>query len=308
MAEAKILTVVIPVYNRANIVGRTLQCLSQQDTRDFAIILVDNNSQDDSLKVLQTWKNENTDIDCTILTETIPGAAAARNCGLRNVTTEYVMFFDSDDVMTPSHISSAIKLLKANPQVDILGWDINIQLSSGKYKKGRFCTKNPLVNHLIFASMSTQRYVVKTNFIISVGGWNDKVRLWDDYELGVRLLLANPVMLKRGGEIAVTTYFSEMSLTSHSYVENKEVWEYPLHLITKYIAESEASMLPWVGYRKAILAAEYFSEGNGEEAERLMSEISETGMNKCLAKLILYWHTTFKRFSWVFPFVFLKKK
>ena len=307
MTEAKILTVVIPVYNRADIVGRTLQCLSEQDTRDFALILVDNNSQDDSLKVLQTWKNENPDIDCAILSEKKPGAAAARNCGLRNVTTEYVLFFDSDDVMFPEHISSAIRLLKTNPNVDILGWDINIQLSSGKYKKGRFYVKNPLVNHLIFSSISTQRFAVKTSFINSVGGWNEKVRLWDDYELGVRLLLAKPIILKRKGNIAVTTYFSEESLTSHTFLDNKENWEYPLNLISCHLKRSSGSILPWVGYRKAILAAEYLSEGSCIDAERIMNEISESGLNKRLAKLIFLCHKIFKRFSWIFPYLFLKK-
>ncbi|MDE6120284.1 MAG: glycosyltransferase family 2 protein, partial [Muribaculaceae bacterium] len=49
------ITVVIPVYNRAGIVGRTLETLDAQVFQDFYVILVDNNSTDGTLEVLQQW-------------------------------------------------------------------------------------------------------------------------------------------------------------------------------------------------------------------------------------------------------------
>ena len=52
MGGEKKISVVIPVYNREKIVLRTLECISLQDTRDFNLILVDNNSQDNSFAVI----------------------------------------------------------------------------------------------------------------------------------------------------------------------------------------------------------------------------------------------------------------
>ncbi|MGN0223934.1 MAG: glycosyltransferase family 2 protein, partial [Muribaculaceae bacterium] len=49
------LTIVIPVYNRATIVERTLASVAAQTLRPLSVVLVDNNSTDGTLSVLQRW-------------------------------------------------------------------------------------------------------------------------------------------------------------------------------------------------------------------------------------------------------------
>ena len=51
------ITIIIPVYNRAKIVGKTLQSVVAQSYRPLNLILVDNNSSDDSLQVLRNFKS-----------------------------------------------------------------------------------------------------------------------------------------------------------------------------------------------------------------------------------------------------------
>ena len=77
-------SIVIPIYNRAGIVCQTLDSIKAQTYRPIHLILVDNNSSDNGLDVAQKWKNENesSDFKITIATQTIPGAAAARNKGV----------------------------------------------------------------------------------------------------------------------------------------------------------------------------------------------------------------------------------
>lgn len=98
-----LLTVVIPVYNRANLVKDTLQSLADQTLQVFDVVLVDNNSTDNSLAVLQQWADEHSSHDrrITVLSEAKRGACAARNRGASEVKTPWVMFFDSDDLMDP---------------------------------------------------------------------------------------------------------------------------------------------------------------------------------------------------------------
>lgn len=50
------LTIVIPVYNRAGIVGRTLESVQRQTLRPLRVVLVDNNSTDATPEVLRAWK------------------------------------------------------------------------------------------------------------------------------------------------------------------------------------------------------------------------------------------------------------
>ena len=102
------ITIIVPVYNRAHLVGATLDSIAAQTLRPIHLVLVDNNSQDNTLKVLLDFKkrHQSDDFKVTVLQETRRGAAAARNCGLQEATTEWVMFFDSDDIMAPDLLES----------------------------------------------------------------------------------------------------------------------------------------------------------------------------------------------------------
>ncbi|MDE7388508.1 MAG: glycosyltransferase family 2 protein, partial [Muribaculaceae bacterium] len=100
--EPKLITVVIPVRNRARLVEATLASVAAQSMAPARIVLVDNGSTDGTEEVLRRWADKRT--DTIVVSEPIPGAAAARNRGLREVESPYVMFFDSDDIMPTRHI------------------------------------------------------------------------------------------------------------------------------------------------------------------------------------------------------------
>ena len=103
MSGAHMLTIVIPVHNRRNLVEHTLGSLRQQTAPRFATVLVDNASTDGSIEVLRKWQAENNSPErpVTVLSESTPGACAARNRGLDAVESPWVLFFDSDDLMHP---------------------------------------------------------------------------------------------------------------------------------------------------------------------------------------------------------------
>ena len=309
MEDKKKISLVIPVYNRADVLRRTLDYVAGQDTRDFSLILVDNNSQDDTLRVITEWTESHKDIDSHIYIEKTPGAAAARNCGLRNVATEYVMFFDSDDFMAGSHISSALKTAISNPDADVIGWDGLQEQPNHRFKTARFSVKYPMRDHLIFGTLSTFRYAIKTDFLRKVGGWNEKVRVWDDYELGVRILLGNPEMVKRSGEKLVRSFYGDDSLTANKFSGNSGLWEYPLDLIEGYLKNSYPSMLPWIDYRRAVLAAFYKMEGDDANARRLLDKtISSKITSPLLIKLLYYWHLKVKTGAWIIASLFLPRR
>ncbi|MDE6485411.1 MAG: glycosyltransferase family 2 protein, partial [Duncaniella sp.] len=101
MKTTPLIDVIIPVYNRASIVEKTLRSIERQTVWPARVILVDNNSTDGTMQVLKRWAEEMTGrgLQVKVLSEAMAGAAAARNRGLDASAAEYVMFFDSDDVM-----------------------------------------------------------------------------------------------------------------------------------------------------------------------------------------------------------------
>ncbi|MDE6134186.1 MAG: glycosyltransferase family 2 protein, partial [Muribaculaceae bacterium] len=155
------ITVVIPVYNRAGIVGRTLETLDAQVFQDFYVILVDNNSTDGTLEVLQQWAGKHPG-RATVLMQPTPGAAAARQMGLDAVATPWTIFFDSDDEMSAMHLANIVKTIDLHPDADIIGWETRMIRNGKIYRKGAFTTRDMQFRSLFNGIMATLRYCART--------------------------------------------------------------------------------------------------------------------------------------------------
>jgi len=273
--RGKLLTIVIPVHNRAGIVRRTLRSLEKQDDIDKTIIyLVDNNSIDASYDVLRDWAIGMAPVnpDIMVLSERRPGACAARNCGLNHVTTLWTMFFDSDDEMNSGLISSLLaKIATEGENLDLIGWPIRMQQPDATYRQGVFSVRRILWNHLLHACLATQRYAARTQLFREVGCWNEQLRRWDDYELGIRLLMRKPRVAKLTTQEMVTTYFTDVSLTGRLGSSSREASEEALDACQSALDECNVSHgAVWIDVRRTILAAEYQREGHTDFAELLM--------------------------------------
>lgn len=261
------LTVVIPVYNRAERVAATLKCLENQSLRPLEIVLVDNNSTDDTLDVLHQWKTrvETPQFRVRIFKECQPGAAAARNRGLQEVTTEITMFFDSDDLMDAGHCERVVNGFMNHPDADIVGWDCRYDTG----KMALFCHRDFMWGNLHYGSMSTQRYAAKTSLFRESGGWNPDCRGWDDVELGMRMLYADPIVVKLEGPPTVTLIHTPDSITGEKFSEKSEVWEHALEIMDAAVGEGKINVRRYINLRRAILSGDYLREGERVLSRRL---------------------------------------
>lgn len=169
MAMTFPITIVIPAYNRAHTLPRTLASVARQTLMPARIVLVDNDSSDLTLAMMQEWAAAHDCLDVMVLTEKKRGACAARNCGLAKVETDFVMFFDSDDEMLPEHVADFSAAIMSHPDIDIFGRSIINESLDGCRRKAYFTAKDPLFNHLFRSSLSTQRIVVRTSLVRKVG-------------------------------------------------------------------------------------------------------------------------------------------
>lgn len=296
------ITVVIPVFNRAHTLPRTLASVGKQIMLPDEVILVDNNSADSSMKIMTAWRETMAQrgLKVTVTSETAPGAAAARNKGLSLVTTKYVMFFDSDDEMLPCHVRDFAEALAANPAAEVAGRDIEMRLLDGSSKRGYFRARNAMFHHIFRGTMSTQRIVVTTELVRRVGEWDASLRQWDDYELGIRYLLANPVIINLSGAPSVITHSQAESLTGTDHTSAAGQWEKALDTCRgNIISAGRTELIPWLDTRYAILAAHYYNEGSRQPARSLLEKtLSDTPHPRRIA--LLYHHNRiFRRLTWV---------
>lgn len=209
-----LISVVVPVYNRAGVVTRTLDSIVAQQSKSFELIVIDNGSTDGTAEVVEQWRRTNSgalDIKTAVCLR--KGAAAARNHGLEMACGQWVLFFDSDDTMPPTHLGLVADAIAANPDADIIGWDTVQIHRDGSRSSGDFYGRAMQKHNLFDGSMATQRWCARTAFVRECGGWNEEVRVWNDIELGARMLSHRPCVRYIGAS-GVTVYESDVSITS----------------------------------------------------------------------------------------------
>lgn len=100
-------SVIVPVYNKAQTLGRCLTSLCGQNFDDFEIILVDDGSADESLKVAKAFAERDGRI--RIISQANAGAGKARNRGLSESRGAYVCFVDADDYVSSDYIRQMLR-------------------------------------------------------------------------------------------------------------------------------------------------------------------------------------------------------
>ncbi|MCM1520298.1 MAG: glycosyltransferase family 2 protein [Lachnoclostridium sp.] len=302
--------IIIPVYNRADIVGRTLSSIAAQTMQPAKVILVDNASTDSTVEVLSRWQLEmkSHGLEVEILSEPTPGATAARNRGLEASAAKYVMFFDSDDEMLPNHVEDFTKALAAHPEADIAGRSVEQHLLDGTVHIGKFTKASPLFFNIFCGILATQRYVVRRTLVKEVGGWDVTVGGWNDIELGQRLLLLKPKILVINGKPSVIIHSQVESITGQAFSHAPYKWESSLAALRRSAIEaSDNLLLDWIDAKAMILAANYYLEGAIEEANRLYASVMATTRHPRRQKMIFNHQKRFGRYAWVlarvlFPF------
>lgn len=104
-----LVSVIVPVYNRAHLVTETVASILQQTYRGIEVILINDGSTDNSLNVIQALQQEYPDV-IRIIDQDNQGQTIARNQGIKHAKGKYVAFLDSDDLWVPDKLELQIPL------------------------------------------------------------------------------------------------------------------------------------------------------------------------------------------------------
>lgn len=106
-----LVSVIIPTYNASCYIIETIQSVLHQSYANLEVIVVNDGSTDNTIALLETIN----DSRLLIFNRSNHGVSASRNFGLQNASGDYVVFFDSDDLMSESFIKIRVDFLKDNP-------------------------------------------------------------------------------------------------------------------------------------------------------------------------------------------------
>lgn len=184
------ITVIIPVKDRRDHIGKTLDSILKSGIAPKEVIIVDNESTDGTYQFCEQYiKNRP---NTTLLRETFPGAAAARNKGLKSCKTEWVYFFDSDDIFDYNFMST---FYNANVEgYDMIAVPTKRVVNGKSFIRTYIPTEDPRVQ-ILGDVLGTANMLFRTDFLKAIGAWNTACRAWEDWELGLRVMLHQPKIL-----------------------------------------------------------------------------------------------------------------
>lgn len=121
MNKSPYFSIVVPTYNRADLIGKTIQSILDQDFQDFEVLVVDDGSKDHTAAVISAFTDPRVQYHPRENAE----RGAARNYGRSKSRGQYINFFDSDDRMYSHHLSTAFNVIQNlnQPEFFHLGYD-----------------------------------------------------------------------------------------------------------------------------------------------------------------------------------------
>jgi glycosyltransferase involved in cell wall biosynthesis len=181
-------SVVIPTYNRKEILKRALGFLFEQDypKGGYEIILVDDGSTDGTDRMVESLS-----APCTLvyLYQSRRGPHIARNLGIKNAQGEVIIFVDSDIFAPPKFIQEHMKFQRRFGNVVVSGPTVWTDKLEDVFNDIERRKRHELLFNHSGPSFITSNLSVKRRYLLQVGGFDEEFDGygWHDWELGLRL-------------------------------------------------------------------------------------------------------------------------
>lgn len=198
MENKPLVTVYIPTYNRVELLKRAVESVRNQTYQNLEIIIVDDCSQDATAEYLKEISKEDSRIRYFIK-EKNSGACASRNIAINNAQGEYITGLDDDDIFLPGRVALFLKYSKKynmNKTVLFSGSGHLDKKVTLKNKIRLLLEKRKVTQKdLLFRNFIGNQVFVKTNLLISIGGFDESFEMWQDFDCWYRLLKNNNAQL-----------------------------------------------------------------------------------------------------------------
>lgn len=189
----KQVSVIIPTYNRKELLARAMESVLRQSYPVTELIIVDDGSTDGTGEMIASMEDPRIHY---VYTKMNRGAAAARNVGMTHVSSDmdFVAFQDSDDLWLPGKLEKQMKALEIHPEAGFCYHKFGYRMSDGhleilpsesvpmEKKTG------DIYGQLLYENMvGTPTLIVKKDALDQTGGFDESLKAWEDYDLILRL-------------------------------------------------------------------------------------------------------------------------
>jgi glycosyltransferase involved in cell wall biosynthesis len=187
--NSPLISVIVPVYNRQDKVGRAIESVLNQGFSGWELILINDKSTDNSLGIINEYQDSR--IVVLDLSEN-KGAATARNVGIKRAKGKFVTFLDSDDCYKPDFLEKSYRLLSPTGEAVGFSWTGYTFVSSNN-QKTQFWKPSESSNyyHSFLESLHTgtnSGLMVKSEVFKKCGYFDERLRAAEDTDFLLRII------------------------------------------------------------------------------------------------------------------------
>jgi len=247
-----VVTVIIPTFNRASILGRAIRSVLGQTYQDWELLVVDDASTDDTEKVVRSFSDRRIKY---LRHDQNRRVSAARNTGIRSAQGEYVSFLDDDDEWLPEKLAKELEVFRnSDPGVGLVYTGKTVFDEHGRVLQVRMPTQSGWVydamldRHFIG---SPSRVTVRKQVLDRVAGFDETFVNCQDYDLWLRVAKVSKIACVPHCLVKRYLLSNQMSASLRNICEG---WE---HILTKFRADMKPRTLTKHLSRVAILLFNY---------------------------------------------------
>lgn len=207
--QEPLVSIVVITYNSAQFVKETLESIYNQTYQKIELIISDDGSQDDSVKICKEWvkKHKYRFIRTKVVTiEENTGIPANCNRGLKNTSCDWVKIIAGDDALMAECIKDNIDHVQNNPEMNVLL--SSVEKYNEVFNEENFISRIPTSTSLDFYNehinadeqynlllsmdrvMTTPTNFIRKKVILEVGYYDERFRLIEDYPMWLKLTKA----------------------------------------------------------------------------------------------------------------------
>lgn len=191
-----LITIVVPTYQGSPLVKETLESVLNQSSSDWSCLVVDDSQREIPPREISSFFE---DVRFSWLKrEGAMGANGARNTGLRACRGGLVSFLDDDDLLSPSAVENRLCFVEEFPDSDL--WIFpNYSFRQVPGDQNQYaCFPEKSLDSDVTRLFRVQHPWITSgplwtkSFLVQIGGWNEELVAWQDWELNLRALLVAP--------------------------------------------------------------------------------------------------------------------
>jgi glycosyltransferase involved in cell wall biosynthesis len=189
MNKNPLVSVLMPAYNAEKYIGEAIESILNQTFKDFEFIIVNDGSKDNTLKIIEKYKNRDSRI-ILINNSVNLKISKSLNTGINLSKGKYIARMDADDYSYPHRLERQFKFMENNPSIGVLGGAMEIINENGKsIGKRTYASKDKEIRRKMFrySPFSHPLIMIRKSVLDLAGLYNSRYDSAEDYELYFRL-------------------------------------------------------------------------------------------------------------------------